>query len=741
MDRLRIATVRPRHDRVASRRVVRRAAALVAVATTAFAVGVVLTAAPVSAASGPSIAGTGAPLPANATPGSATTLASTACPAAGNCVAVGLYQASGGPAGLIETESGGTWHALAAPMPSGATTEALIDVSCSAVGSCVAAGQYEDSLGHEQGVVLTEAGGSWTVTALPTPPGAAANPDVTLVSLVCPAAGACVAVGIYMSASAAEVGLLVTESGGVWSEIPAPLPPDATLPTASLVLQVSCAAAGSCEATGAYQGPAERGLLLTLAGGSWTASPSPLPADASGSSALFGLSCPAVGVCMAIGQYSNGLNNTVPYVVSVSGASATAAAAPLPGNASAASPPTQTASLFSIDCPSTTSCVAAGGYDTAAGATISPLIDTYANGSWTAMEAPGTFSPSSRTLLVSVSCSWPGSCSVFGVSASVGPPASAGVIETLQDGTWSESSTVIPSDGSSPPHIQPGLGLMEFALGSPISCSAGYCVLAGSYQTMGGVEMGFLNWTPNLSGYQLVASDGGLFAFNAPFNGSMGGQPLNQPVVGMAGVPDSGGYYEVAADGGLFAFGAPFYGSMGGQHLNAPVVGIAFDSRTGGYYEVASDGGIFAFNAPFYGSMGGQHLNKPIVGIAFDPATGGYYEVASDGGLFAFNAPFSGSTGNLVLNKPVVGMDVDVATGGYYEVASDGGLFAFNAPFQGSMGGQHLNKPVVGMASDYVTGGYYEVASDGGIFAFNAPFQGSTGSLTLNKPVVGMGFG
>jgi hypothetical protein len=44
----------------------------------------------------------------------------------------------------------------------------------------------------------------------------------------------------------------------------------------------------------------------------------------------------------------------------------------------------------------------------------------------------------------------------------------------------------------------------------------------------------------------------------------------------MDAVPAGGGYWEVAADGGIFAFGsAQFYGSMGGQHLNAPVVGMA----------------------------------------------------------------------------------------------------------------------------------------------------------------------
>ncbi len=79
----------------------------------------------------------------------------------------------------------------------------------------------------------------------------------------------------------------------------------------------------------------------------------------------------------------------------------------------------------------------------------------------------------------------------------------------------------------------------------------------------------------------------------------------------------SSGYYEVASDGGIFTFGtATFHGSMGGQPLNKPIVAMAEDPATGGYWEVASDGGIFAFTAPFYGSMGGTPINRPVVGIA-----------------------------------------------------------------------------------------------------------------------------
>jgi hypothetical protein len=77
-----------------------------------------------------------------------------------------------------------------------------------------------------------------------------------------------------------------------------------------------------------------------------------------------------------------------------------------------------------------------------------------------------------------------------------------------------------------------------------------------------------------------VASDGGIFNYgDALFYGSMGGQPLNKPIVGLAATPDGAGYWEVASDGGIFGFGdATFEGSMGGLPLNAPIVAMAAPS-------------------------------------------------------------------------------------------------------------------------------------------------------------------
>jgi hypothetical protein len=244
------------------------------------------------------------------------------------------------------------------------------------------------------------------------------------------------------------------------------------------------------------------------------------------------------------------------------------------------------------------------------------------------------------------------------------------------------------------------------------------------------------------TGYEMVASDGGVFNYgNMPFCGSTGNIVLDAPMVGIATTHDNGGYWTVASDGGIFAFGdANFYGSMGGKPLDKPIVGMAATANGGGYWLVASDGGIFAFgNAGFYGSMGNKPLNKPIVGMAATADGGGYWLVASDGGIFAFgDAKFYGSMGNKPLNKPVVGMAADDATGGYWLTAADGGIFAYNAPFLGSTGNIALHKPVVGMQATANGQGYRFVASDGGIFAYGAPFYGSTGNIALVKPVVGM---
>jgi hypothetical protein len=59
-----------------------------------------------------------------------------------------------------------------------------------------------------------------------------------------------------------------------------------------------------------------------------------------------------------------------------------------------------------------------------------------------------------------------------------------------------------------------------------------------------------------------VSSDGGIFTYGwAGFHGSAGGTALAAPIVGMTSDPATGGYWLVGSDGGVFAYGAPFLGA------------------------------------------------------------------------------------------------------------------------------------------------------------------------------------
>ena len=244
--------------------------------------------------------------------------------------------------------------------------------------------------------------------------------------------------------------------------------------------------------------------------------------------------------------------------------------------------------------------------------------------------------------------------------------------------------------------------------------------------------------TPDGGGYWLVGTDGGVFAFgDAPFAGSLGGRPLNGPVVAMTPTPSGRGYWLVALDGGVFAFGdAGFYGSMGAIHLNQPIVGMASTPDGGGYWLVAADGGIFAFgDAPFLGSMGGTPLVAAVTGMAATPDGKGYWMVAGDGGIFSFgDAPFHGSLGNTPIPASVAGMARTPDGGGYWMAANDGTVYTFgDAGNYGSSSTTQPISPVSAIAASPDGKGYWLLEPDDWSYAFSdqAPYTfGSSAQIT-----------
>jgi hypothetical protein len=353
---------------------------------------------------------TEAPLP---SPGTVGALQSVSCPDASFCVAVGSYGSDGtNTSGLIETFSDGQWTPTMAPAPAPGDGVQLAQVACPAVGQCVAIGLYlvPDGSFPGEGVIETLSDGSWTATAAPVPTDAGPTPSSQLRDLSCVSASSCMAVGDYEDANQNVQGLIETLAQGSWKPTEAPLPAGTSLDDQSAVLYgVSCRSARSCVAVGEY-GSTPVGLIETrsargfkptegatsLAGTSWsslrevtcttsrsceaigfygpdnlaytddvvhghsTATKAPAPSgDQSPGPTLSTPVCPEKGVCVSVGSYTGPRDDTFGLIDSLSRKRWTTQATALPSNGD----PDQGVALNAVACPALGQCVAVGGYN------------------------------------------------------------------------------------------------------------------------------------------------------------------------------------------------------------------------------------------------------------------------------------------------------------------------------------------------------------------------------------------
>jgi hypothetical protein len=241
------------------------------------------------------------------------------------CVAAGTYTDSSGlQQGLlvngVERPVGnsfvwsfsGTEASL--PADAAATPDTLLSsISCPSLGECDAVGSYDDSGNNQQGLLLTETGGSWqTGTAPQLPADAAANPVVSLSSVSCASPEDCDAVGDYSGAAGELQGLLLTETSGSWGQGVAPaLPADAGSPPFVTLSSVSCSAPSTCAVAGGYQDDSflSHPLLLSQAAdGSWSSPGTEAALPGAGSEPATtseSVSCAQAGGCAAIANYTD----------------------------------------------------------------------------------------------------------------------------------------------------------------------------------------------------------------------------------------------------------------------------------------------------------------------------------------------------------------------------------------------------------------------------------------------------
>lgn len=341
-------------------------------------------------------------------------LVSVSCASAGNCTAAGAYIGSTGTEGLVLTETAGSWGpGLQVQLPvNGAgppASAALHAVSCPTAGYCRAVGSYTDSSGNQEALLLTESGGTWSPgieAALPAN-AATTQQSASVSPPLCPSAGECSAVGLYVDSSGNQEGFLLTETGGTWSPgIEAVLPPNAaTTKQHAFIGPPSCPSAGNCSAVGSYidsSGNSE-GLLLTETAGTWSpGSEAVLPANAATvqqNASVGPLSCPSTGACDAVGSYLDSSGNKEGLLLTqTAGAWEPGEEASLPGNART---PNASVSLISISCPLAGNCGVGGSYaddssgggfaDLLLGGSAPPVkvdVATNGNGSGTVSSAP-----------------------------------------------------------------------------------------------------------------------------------------------------------------------------------------------------------------------------------------------------------------------------------------------------------------------------------------------------------------
>jgi len=381
-------------------------------------------------------------------------------------------------------------NALRAPRPAGAPakkTGLVEQVACTSAKSCAAIGTS----------LYTKQDGKWSAVGTPTLPHTGGTP--TLMSLACPAAGHCEAVGI----GGVNHAMHLTENGRAWrsAEFALPAnaapsnPPSGPFPGTT----IACAAAGDCTAVGHYVATDHtvHALLVSENGGTWgAASDVPLPPDASttfpppdGVSSAGGFlssaSCPSAGNCTTLGSYARqGTGGAYPWDLDERGGQwASGAALQLPADAATTVDSRGGDSPFlgfsGLSCLSAGNCTAVGGY-VDKHSDFQGVIFTERDGTWSqgikAAVPPGAghntdamelFNP-----LSSVSCATLGDCAAVGFFVKQDSELQRGLLLAEHRGTWKASSIRLPKGADA------GEGVDLTSVACP---SSGNCIAVGFY--------------------------------------------------------------------------------------------------------------------------------------------------------------------------------------------------------------------------------------------------------------------
>lgn len=192
---------------------------------------------------------------------------SMACAAPGDCAAAGSYGYAVGDTinqqPFVISETGGHWgSAVDVPglaRPAGGGFGDTSQVSCAAPRTCTAGGFLSAGSGPRRAFLVTETGGRWgkaiLVAGAPALDGAR---PVEVDAVDCTAPGTCVAGGYYNNHAGSQA-FTVTEAGGRWGQArPVPGLARLNLSGDADVHSISCSSASRCTAVGIYGDRSQR---------------------------------------------------------------------------------------------------------------------------------------------------------------------------------------------------------------------------------------------------------------------------------------------------------------------------------------------------------------------------------------------------------------------------------------------------------------------------------------------------